>query len=112
VYTIQLTNLAPDASTLTWHLWSSIDDQTRTRTLTLGAFAQSADLPVDFRLPVHQSPGTYRYRLSVGATETCGTDSRKQLTATASKDINVKLPPQHTPPIGPPGPLAIPSPQP
>ena len=97
LYTIQLTNLAPDVGGLTWSLWSSINNDTVTRTLTFGALAQSTDLSVDFPMPGHLSPGTYTYRLTVSATEICGTDSGKQLYASTSKDIRVKLAAQHLP---------------
>jgi hypothetical protein len=92
VYTIVLSNLAPDHGVLTWALWSSIDNVTRTRTLDLGTFAQSASLDIDFPMPLHLSPGTYRYVISVEGTETCGTDPTKTLTAAASKEVRVQKP--------------------
>lgn len=101
----------PDGPALTWSLWSSIDNQTVTRTLTLGAFAQSADLNVDFPMPGHLMPGTYGFRLSVEATETCGTDASKTMSAATSKDINVRLHAHHVP-IKPPTPAPMPAPQP
>jgi hypothetical protein len=91
-----LTDLAPDPGALTWELWSSIDNHTETGTIDLGGFAQTASLAVDFPMPLHLSPGTYRYRLGVAATETCGTDPAKILTAAASKDIKVQKPKPHT----------------
>jgi hypothetical protein len=96
VYTIVLTDLAPDPGALTWELWSSIDNHTETGTIDLGGFAQTASLAVDFPMPLHLSPGTYQYRLGVAATETCGTDPAKILTAAASKDIKVQKPKPHT----------------
>jgi hypothetical protein len=106
-YRIELTNIAPDPGALTWQLRSPITNTTSTGTVEVGAFAQTAFLNVDFPMPLHLSPGTYRYTLSVAATETCGTDPSKRLTAAASKDINVKLPAQHKPPLGPPTPIPV-----
>jgi Big-like domain-containing protein len=92
-YLIVLSNLTPDPGTFTWRLWSSIDDTTQTGTIDLGSFAQTAYLDIDFPMPLHLAPGKYRYELSVAATETCGTDPTKILTASAAKDITVLKPP-------------------
>jgi hypothetical protein len=96
VLTIVLSNLAPDPGALTWQLTSSIDDGADSGTLDLGSFAQTAFLDVDFPMPLHLSPGTYRYVVSVAATESCGTDPTKVLTAAASKEINVQKPDPNT----------------
>jgi hypothetical protein len=96
VYTIGLPNLAPDSSALAWQLWSSIDNVTRHDTLDVGAFAQSAFLDVDFPMPLHVPPGTYRFVLSVSAIETCGTDPAKTLSAAASRELHVQVP-KHVP---------------
>ena len=80
-YRIELTNIAPDPGGLTWQLRSPITNTTSTGTVEVGAFAQTAFLNVDFPMPLHLSPGTYRYTLSIAATETCGTEPSKRLTA-------------------------------
>jgi hypothetical protein len=92
-YTIVLSNLTPDPGTFTWRLWSSIGNTTQTGTVDLGSFAQTAYLDIDFPTPLHLAPGKYRYELTVAATETCGTDPTKTLTASAAKDITVLKPP-------------------
>jgi hypothetical protein len=92
-YTIVLSNLTPDPGTFTWRLWSSIDNTTQTGTIDLGSFAQTAYLDIDFPMPLHLAPGKYRYELTVAATETCGTDPAKTLTASAAKEITVLKPP-------------------
>ena len=97
-FTITLTNLAPDSNTVTWQLWSSIDDSTRTATATLGDFSQSTTIPVDFTLPLHVAPGNYRFLITASATETCGTDASKTLHAAASKQITVRKPAHVGPP--------------
>ncbi len=60
-------------------------------------FAQRTGIDIDFPMPLHQSPGTYRYVVSVAATETCGTDPSKTLTAAATKEIKVQKPGTHPP---------------
>jgi hypothetical protein len=94
-YTIVLSDLAPDPGAFTWRLWSSIDNTTQAGTVNIDSFAQTAYLDIDFPMPLHLAPGRYRYELTVAATETCGTDATKTLTASAAKDITVlKRPPQ------------------
>ena len=110
VLTIDLFNLAPDDQTLTWQLWSSIENTTTTRTLTIGEYAPSVSLDVDFPMPLHAAAGDYRYVVTVSGHETCGTDAGKVLTGTASKTITVRKPASKDPVPGQPGEPATPEP--
>ena len=91
-FTVALTNLAPDGDELTWELRSLVDGSTRTATAPVGDFSQSASLNVDFTVPLHAAPGNYHFLISVSATETCGTDPSKTLSAAASKQVTVRKP--------------------
>jgi hypothetical protein len=72
---------------------------TSSDTLDVGSFAQTAYLDIDFPMPLHTSPGSYRYVVTVAGTETCGTDPTKILTASASREITVEMPDtSHHPP--------------
>lgn len=97
VLTVVLTNLAPDGGVVTWQLWSALDDSTKTGTLGVGNVSQSASLDVDYPMPLHTSPGDYRYVVTVSAAETCATDATKTLTGTATKEITVRMPASREP---------------
>jgi uncharacterized membrane protein len=49
------------------------------------------DFGVEFPLPRNVNPGTYPFTLAVNATETCGTDPSKVLTASGSMAVRVEV---------------------
>jgi hypothetical protein len=87
-YSINLTDLLPDAGHFTWEVSGAGSD---TGQVDPGAFGISGGADVDFPLPLDVVPGDYEFVLTVNATETCGTDSTKTLTATASRPVRVRV---------------------
>jgi hypothetical protein len=87
-YNFNLINLAPDPDKFQWQVSGtnskegSIDRLTFEETGGFGAF---------FPLPRKVRLGTFPFTLSVDATETCGTDPQKKLSASNSRAVNVKV---------------------
>lgn len=87
-YSINVTDLLPDAGHFTWNVTGP---GTSAGQITPGPFGLSGTADVDFPLPLHVNPGEYDFTLTVSATETCGTDPAKTLTGTASLPVRVKV---------------------
>lgn len=96
-YGYALVNLSPDPDKLRWQVSGTAPEG---GAIARSTFDQGGSFGAFFPLPLHVVPKTYPFDLTVHATETCGTDPRKTLTAEPSKPVNVvvlanpKLPPR------------------
>jgi hypothetical protein len=97
-YVFTLQNLDPDSFT-----WTLSGDAQAPGTIVAGPFTQTGDFTVPIRLPEVVELQTYQFTLSVDATETCGTDPTKTLTAAWSSPITVRVEPSPLPWPGEPG---------
>ena len=87
-YDFGLTNIAPDPHGLTWSTSGAIS---RGGEIAHGGLAQSGSFQADFGLILKVQPGNNAFTLAVNATETCGTDPSKTLTASASQSVKVEV---------------------
>ena len=87
-YDCGFTNLVPDPHGLTWATSGAIS---RGGEIAHGGLAQSGSFQADFGLIPKVQPGTYPFTLAVNATETCGTDASKKLTASTSQSVKVEV---------------------
>jgi hypothetical protein len=86
VYRLQLWQIRPDDGGLTWRLHppAGVDHH---GVADPGVLAESAEVDLDFVLPLHALQGTFT--VTAGAVETCGTDATKTISATATRSIKV-----------------------
>lgn len=87
-YEFSLTDIAPDPSGL---LWTTTGVSTRQGPIAHGGLDQSGSFNADFSLPFKVAPGHYPFTLTVNATETCGTDANKKLTASGASSVTVEV---------------------
>lgn len=87
-YTFTLANLSPDPDKFSWQVsgTGSTGDS-----IDRNSFDQGGSFAVDFPLPEKVKPGTFPFNLVVSANETCGSDSNKTLTASASRTVQVEV---------------------
>jgi hypothetical protein len=89
-YAFKLVNIAPDQGAFTWSVSSTASDQ---GSIDTSPFTQSDTFGVVFPSPLHVKVGTYALILEAQASETCGSDPTKKLTASASIDVKVEVRP-------------------
>ena len=94
-FVFALQNLAPDPGAFTWVLVGATTTQ---GTIEAGPLTQAGPIPVVIRLPKPVLPQSYEFTLTVTATETCGTDPTKTLTAEWSAPVTVTVKPSKLPP--------------
>jgi hypothetical protein len=82
-YSFTLNNLAPDADKFTWHVSGGSGTRSGSIESTLGL---GGTFTVDFPLPLH-AVGKFGFTLTVTATETCGTNPNKTLSASTSMAV-------------------------
>ena len=87
-YNYTLVNLAPDSDKFNWQVSGS---GSRSGSIQLGAFGQAGSFGADFKLSFKTKPGIYPFALTVNATETCGTDPSKTLSASTSMAVQVEV---------------------
>jgi hypothetical protein len=87
-YGYSLANIAPDSDKFNWQTSGTGSD---TGEIDLGPFAQGGSFGAIFPLQIKVQPGEFPFTLTVNGTETCGTDPKKTLTCSASKDVKVKV---------------------
>jgi hypothetical protein len=95
-YGFALINISPDPDKFNWQVsgTGSIGGS-----IGRNPFDQSGNISVVFPLPQKVKPGTSPFALAVSATETCGSDTSKTLTASTSMDVKVEvLPDPNVPP--------------
>lgn len=95
-YGFALINISPDPDKFNWQVSGT---GSTGGSIDRNPFDQGGNISVVFPLPLTVKPGTFPFTLAVSATETCGSDTSKTLTASTSMDIQVEvLPNPRTPP--------------
>jgi hypothetical protein len=86
-YRYTLANLAPDTDKFKWQTAGTQSDG---GSIARDDFDQSGNFSAIFKLPLKVAPNKYPFTLSVNATETCGSDRNKKLTASSSLPVTVE----------------------
>lgn len=89
-YGFKLVDIAPDQGAFTWSISGTAAAH---GSIDVSPFTQSGNFGAVFPLPLHVKVGTYPFTLETQATETCGSDPTKKLTASASVDVTVEVRP-------------------
>jgi hypothetical protein len=87
-YRYTLGNLAPDADKFKWQTSGAHSEGS---SISRDNFDQSGNFNAIFNLPLKVTPNEYKFTLAVDATETCGSDPKKKLTASSSKSVTVDV---------------------
>jgi hypothetical protein len=87
-YRYTLANLAPDADKFKWQTSGT---HTESGAISRDNFDQSGNFNAQFSLPLKVTPNKYPFTLTVNATETCGSDPNKKLSASTSTSVTVEV---------------------
>jgi hypothetical protein len=87
-YRYTLVNLAPDADKFRWQTSGTLPDS---GVINRDNFDQSGNFNATFKLPLKVTPNKYSFTLAVSATETCGSDPKKKLSASSSTSVIVEV---------------------
>jgi len=87
-YRYTLANLAPDPDKFKWQTSGTHSDG---GIISRDDFDQSGNFSAILKLPLKVTPNKYPFMLSVNATETCGSDPVKKLTASSSLPVTVEV---------------------
>ena len=87
-YHYKLGNLAPDADKFKWQTSGA---HSESGSISRDNFDQAGNFNAVFNLPLKVTPNKYPFTLTVNASETCGSDPKKKLTASSSKSVTVEV---------------------
>jgi hypothetical protein len=89
-YDLSWTNLIPDSDKFTWKLFEG-NTEVDGGIISFAPGSQQGSIDATFPLPQNVKPGSFRFTLTVDATETSGRDASQTLRATPKMNVTVTV---------------------